>query len=248
MRDRGEQDGAGDLRHRNRNQAKEGDPGRADTRPRSCPACRLRTGTRGSRDVVPSRVGVKSWVEKQPSTDEVRPARCPVCSAASRPTGGCLVLHGHGLRERQLRGPMAIGESPRTVLLFVRRFECQRCGAVTTVGPSEMVTRRLFSSSAVALALALFGVLGLCATAVRKQVSPWSTVGATSATGWCTLLRWARAVRDGKLFLSVRRAPADWCLRQVAERAATTLAAQAPLGQGPPDLAARAFIGASLAA
>lgn len=143
-----------------------------------------------------------------------------------------------------MRGPMAVGASPGTVLILVRRFECQRCGAVMTVGPSEMVTRRLFSSSAVALALALFGVAGLCAAAVRKQVSPWSIVGATSATGWCTLLRWAHDVRVGRLFPSVRQAPADWCLRQVAERAATTLAARAPLGQGPPDLVSRAFLGA----
>lgn len=155
-----------------------------------------------------------------------------------------MMLHGHGLRQRQLRGPMELGASPTTVLLRVRRYECQRCGAVVTVGPGELVTRRLFTGAAIALGLALFGVVGLCARAVRQQVSPWTIVGATSASGWCTLLRWAAAVRVGELFPEVRRAPTDWTARQVAQRAATTLAARMEAGTGPPDVCSRAFLGA----
>lgn len=139
---------------------------------------------------------------------------------------------------------MELGASPTTVLLSVRRYECQRCGAAMTVGPAEMVPRRLFTGSAIALALALFGVAELCARAVRQQVSPWAVLGATSASGWCTLLRWAAAVREGKLFSSVRRAPSEWTARQVAQRAATTLAARAIGGTGPPDVCSRAFLGA----
>lgn len=203
--------------------------------------------TQGPRGIVRSQVDVKLWTGDGPSVDEARPAVCPVCGAASRPTGALLVLHGHGRRDRQLRGPPMPGGAPTTQVIFVRRYECQRCGAVMTVGPREMVTRRLFSGSAIALALALFGIVGLCAKAVRAQVSPWAVVGATSASGWCTLLRWAEAVREGRLFPSVRAVPPDWSARQVAARAATTLATLAPLGQGPPDLAARAFLGARAA-
>lgn len=42
--------------------------------------------------------------------------------------GSSLVLHGHGRRERQLRGPPAPGEPARTLLIFVRRYQCQRRG------------------------------------------------------------------------------------------------------------------------
>ena len=207
----------------------------------------LGNGIRGTREVVRSRLDVKSWTEKPPSADEVRPAQCPCCGAASRPMGGRLVLHGHGRRERQLRGPLAPGEPPVVRLFFVRRYRCTRCRALTTVAPAETVSRRLFSGPAIALALALFGVMGLCLPAVRKHVSPWAVVGPTAATGWGTVERWVDAARAGALFPCVRRVPPGWTDRQVAERVATTLAALAPLGTGPPDIATCAFLGAARA-
>ena len=50
-------------------------------------------------------VDVKCWRSRLPTVEEARPARCPVCGAASRPAGKALAIHGHGLHERQLRGP-----------------------------------------------------------------------------------------------------------------------------------------------
>lgn len=44
-------------------------------------------------------VGIKAWIAKTPCVDEVRPAHCAGCGAASRPVGERVVLHGHGLRE-----------------------------------------------------------------------------------------------------------------------------------------------------
>lgn len=58
----------------------------------------------------------------------------------------------------------------------------------------------IFSGSAYALAQAMCGIVGLCAKAVRGQVSPWAVVAATSASGWCILLRWAEAGRERRLF------------------------------------------------
>ena len=96
-----------------------------------------------------------------------------------------------------------------------------------TVAPREVRTKRLYSGAAIALALALFGVLGLSLREVRTRVSPWAKVGPTAAATWCSVPRWAAAVREGRLF-EVRRPPEVWTPRQVAERAATTLAANVP--------------------
>ena len=212
-------------------------PGRA---PRG--AC-LRKATRNTQGVIRSGLDVKSWAEKLPTPEEVRPACCPGCGAASRPLGGHLVLHGHGVRSRQLRGPTTADGTPLTRLVVVRRYRCQRCGATPTVVPAGVVARYLFSGPAVALALALFGVTGLALAEVRRRVSPWATVGATAAAGWGTLRRWAAAVRAGRLF-GVRAVPEGWTARQVAARAATTLAARAPAAAGTADVVADAFVGA----
>lgn len=125
----------------------------------------------------------------------------------------------------------------------VRRYLCTKCGATTTVAPREVATRRLFSACAIGLALALFGVSKLSLSEVRARISPWATVGATSAATWGTALRWVAAVRAGRLF-EVRAAPATWTARQFAARAATTLAARAPVRPGTDDVVADAFVGA----
>jgi hypothetical protein len=106
-----------------------------------------------------------------------------------------------------------------------------------------VLTRRLFSAPAIALALALFGVSELALTEVRARISPWATVGATSAASWVSVRRWVAAVVAGKLF-DVRPAPADWTAWLVAARAATTLAARAPVRPGRADPLADAFVGA----
>jgi hypothetical protein len=124
----------------------------------------------------------------------------------------------------------------------MRRYLCRGCGAVVIVGPREVTARRHYSASAIGWALALFGVARLAAREVRRRVSPWAVVGAAAAAGWQTLRRWARAVRDRALFPRVRASPASFSLRQVAARAATTLAACAPPGIEPFD--AQVFAGA----
>ncbi len=53
-----------------------------------------------------------------PSVQEARPGQCPHCEVASRPVGGPLNLHGHGVRDRQLRGPL----DPQLLSLSLRRY------------------------------------------------------------------------------------------------------------------------------
>lgn len=189
---------------------------------------------------------VKAWLERDPSVDEVRPGQCPACGAASQAVGRRLGLWGHGRRERQSRGPLEPGSEPETVIFAARRYRCRACGAVVIVVPRSVLERRLFSAEAIALALVLFGVLGLSMAGVRERVSPWRRVGRTARLSWVSLRRWIAAIRAGRLFAKVRRSPARFTARQVAERAAMTLAALAPASLASAAIDERVFAGAAL--
>lgn len=132
------------------------------------------------------------------------------------------------------------------MLIHLRRYLCRTCQTVVTVGPRTALRKRLFTAAAIGLGLALWAVKRMPEVLVRRRVSPWTCMGYAAAAGWRTLKRWAKAIAEGRLFPAVRPAPERWCLRQVAERAATTLAALAP-----PSLDAQvetlAFLGAARA-
>lgn len=92
------------------------------------------------------------------------------------------MLHGHGRRERQVWGPAGADGAPELRHTWVRRFQCKLCEATMTVGPRELLTKRLYSAAAIAMALALFGLAGLSLPEVRARVSPWTAVGPTAAS------------------------------------------------------------------
>ena len=129
-------------------------------------------------------------------------------------------------------------------ILLLRRYRCRSCFAVITVGPLGLMRGWIFSAPAIAWALALYGLASVSATEVRRRVSPWSIVGATSAATWASLGRWIRAVRAGRLFAAVRQCPSTWRPRQVAARAAATLAALAVPSDLDPPLDHQAWHGA----
>ena len=191
--------------------------------------------------IVHCRLDVKFWIENLPSVTMARPGRCPCCGAAGAPLGGRVVLHGHGLRGRLVRGPLRPDGRPEEVEIRVRRYLCRRCGAVVQVVPRGVLRARLFSASAIALALGLWALHAQPAREVRRRVSPWSTVGSTAASGWASLRRWVR--QSPRLFPGVRASPDGWTARQKAERIAATLAAEAHEATGP--LMARVFAGAA---
>lgn len=203
--------------------------------------------TQGSREIVRSRITVKYWLAELPSVAAVRPACCPACKAASTPVGGRIVVQGHGKRQRQAWGPASPRAPPEIHLLMVRRYHCIACGAVTTVAPSETLTKRLYTAPAIAWALALFGLLLMTPTAIRGLVSPLRIWGATSGVRWQTLLRWAGAAAAGRLFPTVRAMPTEWSARMVAARVAATLSASTLPSPEPPPLDVQAFHGAALA-
>jgi hypothetical protein len=206
--------------------------------------------TRSGRNIVHSPISIKSWLLRVPTVDEARPGQCPVCAAASRSVGGPVCLWGHGLRERQLRGPQEPFGSPQTAVLLVRRYQCQRCAAIVTVVPQGVVPRRHYAAPAIALALVLFALRGLPENEVRARVSPWRVVGDAAQEGWSTLRRWCRAAQQGALFVpgfpDVRVCPADFTLRQVAERVAAALSSLAPPGMGEHGPEVRAFFGGGM--
>jgi hypothetical protein len=188
-------------------------------------------------------VGIKAWLAKTPHVDEVRPAQCAGCGAASRPVGDRLVVHGHGLLERQVRGVLALGERPGVFVIAVRRYACQLCRAVMTVVPSGMLARRQYSGPSIALALHLWLVAGLCDRAVRAQVCAWQLRG-RSPRGWAQLYRWAG--HAASLFALPRALSAQGDRRDVVQRVLTTLQALSPAAFSDAPIARQIFEGASL--
>ena len=182
---------------------------------------------RSKSGIVRSKIDVNTWLARTPTVSEVRPARCTCCGVASRPAGGPLAVHGNGVRARQVRGPPKVNADPILVVIDARRYECQECGAVMMVVPREIIPRMLFAASAIALALALYGLSGKSAREVRVALSPLLRVG-TPEAGWKTLRRWI--ARAPSLWRSIRPARTDASTRMLAERAATTLAGYAAPG------------------
>jgi transposase len=191
--------------------------------------------------VIRTAVAIKSWIAQTPSVDEVRPVRCAGCGAASRPVGGCLNVHGQGLIPRQVRGVLEVDGEPGVYVLEVRRYECQRCGAVMTVMPAGMLARRQYSASSIALALHLWLVMGLSDRVVRGQVCAWRRRG-RGTRGWAQLYRWARQAAG--LFALPRPVPSG-SAGVVAHHVLTMLRALAPVALSSASLAQQVFEGAA---
>jgi hypothetical protein len=192
----------------------------------------LKKSTSSTSRIVYNALDVKGWLARPPSAAEARPGRCPGCEAASQPVGGALGLHGHGVRDRQLRGPLAADGEPTTAVVWCRRYRCTRCGAIVLVMPRGVAPRRQYSQAAISMALALWGLMAMPAEAVRERVCAWRARGQASA-GWSTLRRWAQAART---------APGP-SLRGVAGRAAQIAVGRAPPGDRGAPLWAQAFAG-----
>ena len=145
-------------------------------------------------------------------------------------------------------GPPDPSETAVALVIQARRYRCVCCRAILLVVPCEMLPRRQYSAAAIGLALALWGLVQATAAEVRRRVSPWKVLGDAALTGWASLRRWAKAVRQRALFPSTPSAGPSATLRQVAAVAATALAASAAPTTRPMPLAERAFFGAAHAA
>ncbi len=143
-----------------------------------------------------------------------------------------------------MRGPADEGAAPEERVVLVRRYRCVRCKVVVTVVPADVLPRKHYGATAIALAIALFGLLGLSFAQVRRAVSTWSTRG-TSARGWPALQTWIAAAVARALWRDARAGPAGASRRAHAQRLAMSLAGHAPSGTGG-TLVHQACVGASL--
>jgi len=91
-----------------------------------------------------------------------------------------------------------------------------------------MLGRRLYSSCAIALALALWVADDKSQAEIRGAVSPLKHVGVSERCRWRSLARWSRDAAAGRLFSQQWAAVDD--AREQAERVVATLAAHAPPG------------------
>jgi len=176
--------------------------------------------------LIQTRLELKFWTNGVPEIDAVRPPRCLGCGAASHAPGSKVIVVGHGVRRRQMRGPLRVGDEPGELEYQIRRYRCRQCGAVMTAGPKERLRCRLFSLPAITWALWLYGVECISSRAVRHRISPWRKVGAAADRTWQTLRRWLGAARDGRLFPFPIKASGR--PRQLAERVSRVLMAKAP--------------------
>lgn len=183
-------------------------------------------------------LGVKQWQRAMPTVEAARPSRCGGCGEASRPLGKTLRLHGHGVRSRLLLGLLEPGASPEVHELMLRRYRCAACGAITTVGPRELIRRHLYGVRTILLALWLWSYEGQPQPQVRDQVRPWRGSGAACATRWASLVRWARGLPWPSSFVAMP----GWTARRCAGRRVQAALAGAP--PGTPN-AARVMAGAA---
>lgn len=186
--------------------------------------------TSSTSHIVHDRLDVKGWLAQPPTVEAARPGSCPRCAHAGRPAGARLGLQGHGVRERQLCGPLEADSSPGVTILVLRRYRCVECGAVVTVVPRGVARRRHYGHAAIAMALALWALLGETAATVRTRVCAFRVT--LCGGDWPTLRRWARAAGDGSL-------------RAVAARAAQRAAGSAPPMLRAAPIWAQAFAGGS---
>ena len=215
------------------------------TGPPSPPCCASAVEkTRSAQRFVASPLGIKAWSEATPGCAAARPGACPCCGAAGQPLGDRLVIVGHGLVARQVRGPSGPGRAPEQGLLLLRRYRCRACEAVLVVGPRGLLRRRWYSAGAVGLALLGYGS-GESSASVRDRTSPSRSVGGSALEHWVTLRRWVEAARSGALFdvcgLTEPARP------RVARQVAQVLAARGGRELGG-ALEEKVFIGAAIAA
>lgn len=136
---------------------------------------------------------------------------------------------GHGLRERQLAGPVELGGPPEALTLKLRRFRCRACEAVVVSAPRGLLRGLLYGAVAVALALALWAAESWSGARVRQETSPWPSSGSERFHGWRSLRRWASRAEQLWPELRLPRLPP----RHRARSAVSQLAARSPEPSGP---------------
>lgn len=195
--------------------------------------------------VVHSSVDVKSWAERLPSVDQVRPAHCPGCGCSSGPVGKRMMLVGHGTRQRQVRGPLAPGATALHTVIRTRRYRCRGCGAIVIVLPRGVVAGRHFGAGAIGLALHGWSMEKRSLDQVREALGGRDE----ERRGWPAARRWVDAIQAGRMFGEhVRPCPTGWSRVCIAEHVVSTLLDLGRPVANSDDAEVQVFMGAGLAA
>src|SRR3954464_13596683 len=129
--------------------------------------------TKSTSLIVHRALDVKNWLLRPPTAKEGRPGRCPRCHCASRPVGGALGLHGHGLRDRQILGPPEVNAASTMTIVACQRYLCTSCEAAAMVVPRGIEPRRHYGRAGICLRLALWALVGQPTTVVQTRVCAW---------------------------------------------------------------------------
>lgn len=109
----------------------------------------------------------------------------------------------------------------------MRRYQCQRCEAITMVAPADVLAFLRYRARAVVMALAHLAE-GRPSPWIREQISPDRVLGHDGRRSWRSPVRWARRARA---LWPIRAGPDD-DPRTVACTAVRTLASRAPSPTG----------------
>lgn len=157
----------------------------------------------------------------------MRPARCLACGLEGAAPGRPFGLHGHGTRRRLQLGPPDLFEPAEQTEVLVRRYQCQRCGAITVVAPADVLALLRYRACAVVMALAHLAE-GRPSPWIRERVSPDRVLGHDGRRSWRSPARWARRARS---LWPIRAGPDD-DPGALACTAVRTLASRAPSPTG----------------
>lgn len=170
--------------------------------------------------IIRSKLSVQSWLDHDPTAEQVRPSRCVNCRRYHRK--GCRI-HGNGRRSRTVAGPDKPGGKPKDDRVLGRRFRCITCGCRMLVVPSEVAPWYRYSLSAILYALALWSLEKAVGGRVRKKVSPWDAAGFGPPHIWSSLRRWVR--RRAQLWPAVH-VPDRTTMRETAAALVAALVAR----------------------
>lgn len=100
-------------------------------------------------------------------------------------------------------------------MLVCRRYRCTTCGTLLLVVPRGVAPRKHYGFAAIAMALALWLLIGEPVREVRRRVCAWPVTHARTSV-WPALRRWRRAFGDAWAQVAMGRAPPDVATRERA--------------------------------
>jgi hypothetical protein len=98
-------------------------------------------------------------------------------------------------------------------VLVCRRYRCTTCGALLLVVPRGVAPRKHYGFAAIAMALALWLLVGVPVREVRHRVCAWPVTHACTSV-WPALRRWRCTFGDTFAQVAMGRAPPHVATRE----------------------------------